>query len=159
MSTNKTVLKNLVGKTLKDVLVLGGLQNDELVLQFEGGEEIVIQPIDQHTLKVVPSHGRLDTVNNFRKSYVGKLYQHTSKAVRHGNPVERVFAVCDVEVGRGKPFLIAWKCERRNGLLLHPAYPDLLQDSDPRLFVTEGKNGSTPTASFRLDSYYEPYRR
>jgi hypothetical protein len=107
---------------------------------------------------------------------VGKLFVHTAKAVRNGCPRDAAYAAVAY---KGK-YLISWKCTRINGKLRHPAFPEmLLETNDERLFVKKGDdfrlwiggrtpdnrgyktlvkvdrlyNGVGPDAVFYLDSY------
>lgn len=95
--------------------------------------------------------------------YVNTLWKHTPKAVRKGEPANRVFAVVAVAPcddgspnWQRKEWLHAWKCTiNADGKLIHPAYDVCLDDDDPRIFTTSSSNGSEPTAVFRPDSFYE----
>jgi hypothetical protein len=108
------------------------------------------------------------------EKYVGTLWWHTRKALKHEScvsviPSDRIFAVTRVEqqtfdprekgiTKRDRaPYLVAWKCVLLpNGLLDHPAYKRPLKADDPRLFVKKGRNGSEPSADFNPgDSFYE----
>ena len=87
------------------------------------------------------------------KDAVGKLYIHTPKAIKHGAPASRVYAIVETD----GEYLIAWKCKWEGSKLWHPAFPkELLEVTDPRLFVPGEENGPPePTAAFRLDSFYK----
>lgn len=89
------------------------------------------------------------------ESYVGSLMVHTPKAVRRGEPADRVLAVVSIVAEGGEPDrLLAWKCVRRSdGTIQHPAFNEPLRSDDPRLFVLSGENGSEPTALFSVDSH------
>lgn len=88
--------------------------------------------------------------------YVRTWWKHTPKAIRRGEPADRLFAVVDVQTGRDRG-LVAWKCrDCGNGMIVHPAYgrePVALADIDP--FVRHGITTiSEPSALFVPDSLY-----
>src|ERR1700744_5915760 len=86
---------------------------------------------------------------------IGTLFQHSKKAIKQGEPSDRVFAVVGIVDDQGRSFYLAWKCTRlKNGKISHPAFKEPLDPEDKRLFRKTSKNGSTPTAMFRPDSRY-----
>lgn len=94
------------------------------------------------------------------KNAIGRIFQHTQKAIKAGCPADRLFLV--VKSGRDDNgrFMIAWKCTRRDNQFQHPAFPlkwfELveLKLNPKKFFITSARNGATPTATFVHDSYY-----
>jgi len=81
------------------------------------------------------------------------LWCHTAKAAQQD--AEPIFAVVDVDQFGGA---VAWKCELlADGKIKHPAYLKPLSRDDERLFVAHGPDGSEPSASFEVDSDYQPF--
>lgn len=81
-------------------------------------------------------------------------YLHTEKAIKKGNPENRLFAVVRKQGSR----LVAWKCVLyKDGSIWHPAYTEKLFPSkdDEKIFIEKGENGSEPTALFKKDSFYK----
>ena len=97
------------------------------------------------------------------ESHVNTIWCHTPKAVRRGEPANRLFVVvCIAPVNDGSPnwqkstWMHAWKCTLLpNGLIQHPAYDQALSPLDPQVFCVTSTNGSQPTAVFRPDSLYK----
>lgn len=81
-----------------------------------------------------------------------QFYMHTPKAVRNGEPEDRVFAV----VGKLGQRLVAWKCQLRRDGVIHPANfkKPIPFDKLEKLFVEQGPGGEGPTAEFKPDSFY-----
>lgn len=98
-------------------------------------------------------------------AYLNTLWMHTPKAVRRGEPGNRVFVVTMVQPvddgspnWRSKKWLHAWKCELlADGKLKHPAFCEPMDISDVRIFQSQSDNHSAPTAVFRPDSLYKQW--
>lgn len=97
------------------------------------------------------------------------MFRHTPKAVRAGCYADRLYLV----VAADGPWMIAWKIDpvkdledNETGLSWaaalklnkwrHPAFkrPMSLANIVARGNIMKGKNGSDPTACFRIDSFY-----
>lgn len=95
--------------------------------------------------------------------FVGKIFKHTDKAVRHGHPADRLFLVTHVEEDEEGKFLVAWKATLcGDEKFEHPAYKQkfpihMLVTNPEKFFIAKGRNGSDPTATFVPDSYYEEF--
>lgn len=98
--------------------------------------------------------------------YIGKVFRHTPKAVKRGEPDDRLFFVVDVVQDSEKDWLLAWKVtevevDGEKGWFKHPAYHlpyKLLEvETNPEPFFRKGlaPNNSAPTAMFRPDSLYQ----
>lgn len=87
---------------------------------------------------------------------VPSLFMHTPKAIKRGEPSDRIFAVVGITKDQGKAYYLAWKCTLlKDGRIEHPAFKRPLYKTDDRLYRKTSKNGSTPTAMFRWDSFYK----
>jgi len=87
----------------------------------------------------------------------GRMFVHTPKAIKRGEPADRVFVV--VKRWEDDPsYFVAWKVTKVPGGFEHPAFPDqkLLSPLELKLkgSILKGSNGSKPTAIFRPDSLY-----
>lgn len=97
------------------------------------------------------------------EKYVGTFFIHTAKAIRKaGSPAYRLFCVAEVNDDDEGRFLCAWKVDRESiDTFWHPVYKDIavseLSKYNLCLSEAEGRNltGSTPTATFIPDSFYQ----
>jgi hypothetical protein len=82
------------------------------------------------------------------------MYIHTRKAVKRGEPADRLFLVS--YAGRDGN-LIAWKCIITPAGVVHPAYkaPLKIDRLEKAGELVRGRNGSQPTAVFKPDSLYQ----
>lgn len=93
-----------------------------------------------------------------------RFFVHTPKAIRAGEPADRLFVVTSVEIddgttaAKGVKWYTAWKCIiLPNGMVKHPNAQQpmslsALQKYKPNLSAT----GAAPTACFKHDSFYRP---
>lgn len=85
----------------------------------------------------------------------GRLFIHTARAVKGGEPSDRLFLV--VKRWEEDPtYFVAWKVEKSRAGFKHPAFPKKVFKHTLELqrvgTLEKGKNGSTPTAVFKHDS-------
>lgn len=83
-----------------------------------------------------------------------KAFRHTDKAVRLGEPDNRVF----ITVYQEGKYYTAWKCTKmRDGYLSVPWTSCSISLEEALLYApnTRAPNGSEPTAVFKEDSLYE----
>ena len=90
-----------------------------------------------------------------------KLFVHTPKAVKAGEPVDRLFVVSSVKKDRkGVTWYTAWKCTiLPNGQVRHPASTKLLSPSEVLRFKPVETQHCTPTAVFKKDSFYQEWNQ
>lgn len=82
-----------------------------------------------------------------------RFFVHTAKAIKRGEPADRVF-LC---VGTASGLQLAWKCTLSVVGRVHPAFDRVLAYSNAdmeRGATPESANGSKPTAMFKIDSMY-----
>ena len=89
------------------------------------------------------------------------LFVHTTKAIRKGNPADRVFVVAKNPDGsfiEDDGYYLAWKTEIKNNCFWHPAFGDIMTEEEVRtldLSSPNSNNGSGPTAWVKHDSFYK----
>ncbi len=86
-------------------------------------------------------------------------YMHTPKAIRAGEPADRLFVV--VSTKNSDPgYFLAWKCSIDENGLQHPrtmykSVPLTAEALEDAARMSGDGSGSTPTAYFKPDSFYK----